>query len=119
MANGWLTTQVTDTARGQPADGIAVQLYRLEQGERVHLTTTRTNAEGRTDRPILAQDRFRIGLYVLIFKVGDYFRKTGQVADDPAFLDSVPIRFGVADADAHCHVPLMVSPHGYSIYRGG
>ena len=77
-----------------------------------------TNTDGRTDAPILPQDAFEPGTYELIFHAGDYLRASGQAGDDPLFLDQVPIRFGMSDPDAHYHVPLLLSPFGYSTYRG-
>ena len=77
-----------------------------------------TTADGRTDSPILPQEQFATGLYELVFEAGAYLRASGQVAEDPLFLDQVPIRFGINDPEAHYHVPLLLSPYGYSTYRG-
>jgi len=120
MANeGYLTTHVLDTARGCPAAGMAVGLWRLgAQGAREKLAETRTNADGRTDTPILPTGRFAPGRYELEFAVGEYFLAAGMAGDDPSFLDVVPIRFGIADAQAHYHVPLLVSPYSFATYRG-
>jgi 5-hydroxyisourate hydrolase len=115
---GRLTTHVLDTANGCPGEGIHITLKRLtDAGERVVIRAV-TNADGRVDSPILDGDAFRAGTYVLEFAVGDYFRARGVALADPAFLDVVPLRFGVSDADAHYHVPLLVSPYGFSTYRG-
>ena len=76
------------------------------------------HADGRTDAPILATEQFSTGTYELIFQTGDYLRATGQAEGDTLFLDQVPIRFGMSDPDAHYHVPLLLSPFGYSTYRG-
>lgn len=119
MAKGWLSTHVLDTARGVPAAGIALALYRLNGGARRKIAAAVTNADGRTDQPILPADKFETGVYELVFSTGDYLRgaklaKTGATL----FLDEVPIRFGIADANSHYHVPLLLSPHGYSTYRG-
>ena len=113
---GRLTAHVLDTARGRPAGGLAVELSRLdgETGARTVLTAVRTNGDGRTDAPLLEGEELRAGIYELVFGVGDYF---GEAADPP-FLDRVPIRFGIADAGAHYHVPLLASPWAYSTYRG-
>jgi 5-hydroxyisourate hydrolase len=114
-----LTTHVLDTALGKPAEGLTIDLYRLEGDARVHLKTLTTNADGRVDGgPILVDKSFRIGTYELIFYAGDYLRRTGAPLTDPAFLDLVPIRFGISDVTAHYHVPLLISPYGYSTYRG-
>jgi 5-hydroxyisourate hydrolase len=115
---GYLTTHVLDTARGCPAPGIRIVLYRVEGAEKTLLAETVTNHDGRTDAPILPQAVFQTGSYELVFFAGDYLRATGQAGDDPLFLDAVPIRFGMSDAEAHYHVPLLLSPYGYSTYRG-
>ena len=116
---GRLTTHVLDTARGRPAAGVAIELWRLEQegGGRRLLRTVRTNADGRTDAPLLAGDEMTAGVYELVFAVGDYFAEQREGADPP-FLDRVPVRFGIADPTAHYHVPLLTSPWAYSTYRG-
>ena len=114
---GYLTTHVLDTAQGKPAAGLPIALYRIEGTQRIHLTEVRTNADGRTDQPILSKDDFKTGLYELVFMCGDYFRKMGIDTPAPLFLDEIPIRFGLSQDD-HYHVPLLVSPFGYSTYRG-
>ncbi|MDZ7644711.1 MAG: hydroxyisourate hydrolase [Woeseiaceae bacterium] len=113
---GKLTTHVLDTANGRPGRDIAVELYRLD-GDRELVTRTTTNADGRTDAPLLAGADWQPGRYELAFAVGPYFRGTGPQPAEPPFLDDVVIRFGLAD-DAHYHVPLLVSPWSYSTYRG-
>ncbi|MCB1339570.1 MAG: hydroxyisourate hydrolase [Pseudooceanicola sp.] len=113
---GYLTTHVLDTARGRPAEGIAIALYRIG-GTREKIAEAVTNADGRTDKPILPAEIFQVGTYELVFFAGDYLRRTGQAGADPLFLDQVPIRFGMAEA-SHYHVPLLLSPYGYSTYRG-
>ncbi len=115
---GFLTTHVLDTARGVPAAGLGIDLYRLEGGERRVLARTQTNADGRTDSPILPPEAFATGIYELEFHAGDYLRAAGLAAAPPFFLDLIPIRFGINDAGAHYHVPLLLSPYGYSTYRG-
>ncbi|WP_338531826.1 hydroxyisourate hydrolase [Nitratireductor thuwali] len=116
-AEGRLTTHVLDTASGQPAAGMEIALYRFNGEGRTHLKTVTTNADGRCDAPLLEGGAFAPGEYELIFEVGNYLRKQGVTLPAPAFLDRVPIRFGIAD-DVHYHVPLLVSPYGYSTYRG-
>ena len=111
---GRLTTHVLDTMHGRPAAGVAVRLV----SDGMVVTETVTNADGRCDQPLLSGETMRAGAYRLEFGVGDYFRGLGVVLADPAFLDTVAIEFGIADADAHYHVPLLVSPYAYSTYRG-
>lgn len=111
---GFLTTHVLDTAHGKPAVGLEIELSRFEGGERRVLKTVCTNDDGRTDEPLLPQDEFEAGEYEIVFSVGEYFGEEG----DPPFLDRVPIRFGISDADSHYHVPLLTSPWSYSTYRG-
>lgn len=115
---GFLTTHVLDTARGLPAEGVEIALYRVSGNSHKKIATTVTNSDGRTDAPILPQDKFKPGQYELVFFAGDYLRATGQAGEDPLFLDQVPIRFGMNDPQAHYHVPLLLSPYGYSTYRG-
>ncbi|MFP4275564.1 MAG: hydroxyisourate hydrolase [Paracoccaceae bacterium] len=114
---GYLTTHVLDTARGCPAAGLTIDLYRLEGGARSHLRSLVTNADGRTDEPILPEAEFAPGMYELLFHAGPYLEAIGAPDARPRFLYLVPIRFGMADA-AHYHVPLLLSPYGYSTYRG-
>ena len=114
---GYLTTHVLDTARGCPAPGLKIVLYRIDGDTRVLIGETVTNADGRSDQPILPQDQFAPGTYELEFHAGDYLRATGQAGAEPLFLDRVPLRFGMSAAD-HYHVPLLLSPYGYSTYRG-
>ncbi|MEO0636016.1 MAG: hydroxyisourate hydrolase [Pseudomonadota bacterium] len=117
--NGFLTTHVLDTARGCPAAGIEIALYRVSGNSHRKIATATTNEDGRTDSPILPKDKFKAGQYELIFFAGDYLRSNGLVDGvDLLFLDQVPIRFGIDDAEAHYHVPLLLSPYGYSTYRG-
>ena len=110
-----LTTHVLDTATGRPAAGLRVVLRR--GGEDRVLADARTNADGRLDGALIEGEAFAAGAYELSFHAGDYFRGTGAGLADPPFLDVIPIRFGVA-AEGHYHVPLLVSPYGYSTYRG-
>lgn len=115
---GYLTTHVLDTARGRPAAGLKIALYRLSGMSHRKIAEAVTNADGRTDAPILPVDAFAPGTYELVFFAGDYLRETGQAGAEPLFLDQVPLRFGMADPQAHYHVPLLLSPYGYSTYRG-
>ncbi len=117
-ASGRLTTHVLDTMSGEPGAGIAVELFRLDGERQERLARVSTNADGRAPAPLLEGPRLRPGVYELRFHVGDYFRAHRVALPEPAFLDLVPIRFGVADAARHYHVPLLISPFGYSTYRG-
>ncbi len=114
---GRLTTHVLDTARGCPAAGVGVTLYRLHP-ERQMIAQSTTNNDGRLDTPILEDANFHAGSYELVFAAGAYFQATGVELPNPPFVDEVVIRFGIADAAAHYHVPLLVSPWSYSTYRG-
>ena len=116
---GRLTTHVLDTAQGRPAGGLAIELWRVEDpGPGRLLKTALTNADGRTDGPLLDGADFQAGAYEIVFLVGAYF--AGQPLDtaEPPFLDRVPVRFAIADPAGHYHVPLLVSPWAYSTYRG-
>ena len=116
VAAGSLTTHVLDAALGRPAPGVAIELFDVTGDAPVTLATAVTDAEGRTARPVLSGGPLRIGVYELRFHVGAYFR--GRLPDEPAFLDLVPIRFGISEPEAHYHIPLLVSPGAYSTYRG-
>jgi len=114
---GFLTTHILDTARGCPAENVAIELYRLNREERIHLASTTTNDDGRTNSPIIPKGDLICGTYELIFHIGAYFK--GHVPDsDHPFIDVVPIRFGIDDATGHYHVPLLASPFSFSTYRG-
>ena len=114
-----LTTHVLDTSRGRPAAGIRIDFSTIERDGAVRLIrTVTTNAEGRVDAPLLGPEEMRVGRYELLFHVGAYFRATGEALPDPPFLDQVPVRFAIAEAQTHYHVPLLVSPYGYVTYRG-
>ncbi len=110
-----LTTHVLDTAHGRPAAGMALTLTRLSDGKLLRQAIT--NADGRVDHPLLEGDEFQFGEFELLFNVADYFRSCGISLPDPAFLDQVPIRFGISER-RHYHVPLLVSPFSFSTYRG-
>ena len=113
---GKLTTHILDTANGRPAEKVAIRLY-SNSGERALLAATLTNADGRSDAPLLDGDAMQTGTYELEFDVGDYFTAQGAATSSPAFLDTVVIRFSVI-AGQNYHVPLLVSPWSYSTYRG-
>ncbi|MGO4524217.1 hydroxyisourate hydrolase [Microvirga sp. 2MCAF35] len=115
---GRLSTHVLDTVNGRPAGGVAIELFAVDGEQRRSVVKTTTNADGRTDAPLMIGDAFRAGTYELVFSVGAYFRSLGTATADPPFLDVVPIRFTIAESDGHYHVPLLVSPWSYSTYRG-
>ena len=114
---GYLTTHVLDTARGCPAQGLKIELFTIDGETRTHLKTLVTNDDGRTGKQILPAEEFEIGTYELVFHAGSYLNAIGTPPEEPRFLDVVPIRFGMSEA-AHYHVPLLLSPFGYSTYRG-
>lgn len=114
---GYLTTHVLDTARGCPAAGLRIELFRIDGDARVPLKALVTNADGRTDERILPEDEFATGTYELVFHAGAYLTASRVAPESPRFLDVIPIRFGMSE-DAHYHVPLLLSPFGYSTYRG-
>lgn len=118
MAGGYLTTHVLDTGRGLPAAGIEITLYRVSGNSHRKIATACTNADGRTDTPMLPQKTFKTGTFELIFFCGPYLERHGLATGDVKFLDQIPIRFGMSDPSAHYHVPLLLSPYGYSTYRG-
>ncbi|MDM7933158.1 hydroxyisourate hydrolase [Tabrizicola sp.] len=115
---GRLSTHVLDTAKGKPAAGVKITLYRISGDSHLRIKEMVTNADGRTDGPMLEGADLTAGVYELVFGAGDYLRATGQAGDGLLFLDQVPIRFGVPDAGQHYHVPLLISPFSYSTYRG-
>ncbi len=115
---GKLTTHVLDTAGGKPASGVRIELFRLAPGGRERLCEVATNEDGRCDGPLVSGAAFGPGRYELVFHIGAYFRDRGTTLADPAFLDQVPVRFGIAAAGEHYHVPLLISPYAYSTYRG-
>ena len=116
-AGGRLTTHVLDTASGKPAAGLKIALYAVSGNSHRKVKDVVTNADGRCDAPLLEGKEFKTGQYELVFFAGDYLKATGSQLPEPAFLDQVPIRFGMAE-EAHYHVPLLISPYGYSTYRG-
>lgn len=114
---GYLTTHVLDTARGRPAEGLKIDLYRIDGDKRHHIHSLVTNEDGRTDTQILPESEFVLGTYELVFHAGAYLDAHGAPAENPRFLDVIPLRFGMSEA-VHYHVPLLLSPFGYSTYRG-
>jgi len=113
-----LSTHVLDTARGVPAAGVRVEVHLVRGDGRLRVASGTTNADGRTDAPLLSGDRLETGTYELTFHAGDYFRRAGIELPKPPFLDEVVIRVGIADATGSYHVPLLLAPYSYSTYRG-
>ena len=114
-----LSTHVLDTAQGKPAAGLDLELFKIgTAGSRHFVKATTTNADGRTDEPLLSGETIETGTYELVFHAGAYLRAQGLKLPDPPFLDEVLIRFGIAEVKGHYHVPLLLSPFGYSTYRG-
>ena len=115
--SGYLTTHVLDTAQGCPAAGLKIDLFRFERDARIALGSMTTNADGRTDSPILPPEEFALGRYELVFHAGTYLSGCGALSGSNGFLDVIPIRFEMSES-SHYHVPLLLSPFGYSTYRG-
>ena len=115
---GRLSTHVLDTARGGPADGVRIDLAVADGAGWRTLKSVTTNEDGRTAEPLLEGDALAPGRYELVFHVAEYFARRGTAQGTPPFLDAVPVRFTIADPDAHYHVPLLVTPWSYSTYRG-
>lgn len=114
-----LSTHVLDTSKGKPAGGLDIELFKIgAAGSRQFLKATTTNSDGRTDEPLLSGDTIETGTYEIIFHAGAYLTAQGVNLPDPPFLDEVVIRFGIAEANGYYHVPLLLSPFGYSTYRG-
>ena len=115
---GRLTTHVLDTTSGMPAKDLTIELWQFDGDSCAFVKSVITNDDGRVDAPILDEDDFALGKYELRFMTGDYLKQQTPGLPDPLFLDIIPIRFGIADTTAHYHVPLLLSPFGYSTYRG-
>jgi 5-hydroxyisourate hydrolase len=113
-----LSTHVLDLSRGAPASGLRIELFRIEGERRALIGEAVTNHDGRTDEPLLSADPLPGGEFELVFHAGDYFRGIGTPLTDPPFLNHVVIRFGIDPAKGSYHVPLLLSPYGYSTYRG-
>lgn len=116
---GRLSTHVLDTANGRPAEGVTIRLFRIAGDHvREHLASATTNPDGRTDIPLLAGDDYAPGSYEIEFHIGAYFMAAGTLSSEAPFLDIVPVRFTMSEADGNYHVPLLASPYGYTTYRG-
>lgn len=111
-----LTTHILDLTHGIPAAEVKVELYRAQTVELVK--SSKTNSDGRLDAPILTAEEVEVGEYELVFHIGEYFRNKNLDLKEPHFLEKVPVRFGISDVTKHYHVPLLVSPWGYQVYRG-
>jgi 5-hydroxyisourate hydrolase len=116
---GRLTTHVLDTTAGIPARDVRIQLYRIESDARTLLVERATGADGRCSAPLIEGEQFVVGRYSLHFQVSDYFRRRGVILPEPPFLEEAVIQIGIAAPDQHYHVPLLISPWSYSVYRGG
>jgi 2-oxo-4-hydroxy-4-carboxy-5-ureidoimidazoline decarboxylase len=116
--NGRLSTHVLDLHRGRPAAGIGVELHEIAGGDAIRVAHAVTNADGRTDHPLIADRPIPIAQYELRFAVGDHYARIGTPVADPPFLTVVPIRFSVAEPEGRYHVPLLITPWSYSTYRG-
>ncbi len=117
--HGCLSTHVLDTHSGRPAESVVVELVELSDlGASRVVTRTTTNADGRTDRPLIYRRPVPIGRYELTFGVGDYFAGRQTATSDPPFLDQIPVRFSVSEPESHIHVPLLITPWSYATYRG-
>ena len=112
-----LTTHVLDVYSGKPGKGIKVELFFLNGDSKEKLTSIILNSDGRSDKPLVENEKFKNGKYELIFYVGDYFKKIIKL-EQLQFLDDVVVRFGISDNKENYHVPLLVSPWSYSTYRG-
>ena len=118
MAEGYVTTHVLDAGRGCPAAGMRIELFRIEGESRRLVRTVETNADGRTDAPVIPKGELAAGVWELVFHAGAYLDAAGAPGESPRFLDLIPIRFGIADTGEHYHVPLLLAPYSYSTYRG-
>jgi 5-hydroxyisourate hydrolase len=116
---GKLTTHVLDTSAGIPAAGVRIELREVGAPNREPLVVCVTDPTGRCADPLLAEERLRRGQYELTFYIGAYFRGRGVALPDPAFLEHAVIQIGIAHPEQHYHVPLLISPFSYSVYRGG
>lgn len=115
---GRLTTHILDTEKGRPASGVKIEVLSVGGAGATVLGEAVTNDDGRTPVPILQGDQLKPGTYELHFHVGPYLAATGRTLPDPKFLDTIVIRFGIASADEHYHVPLLLQTNGYATYRG-
>lgn len=118
MAEGYVTTHVLDAGRGCPAAGLRIDLFAIEGDARRLVRSVTTNADGRTDAPVIPKGELAPGTFELLFHAGAYLDAAGLPGESPRFLDLIPIRFGIADPEAHYHVPLLLAPYSYSTYRG-
>jgi len=113
-----LTTHILDTTHGVPASGVKIELYKYSGGVRTRVRETVTNEDGRTDSPMLSEEQMMPNIYELLFHMGDYFLAKGVELPETPFFDVISVRFTIHDHTQHFHVPLLVSPWGYTTYRG-
>jgi 5-hydroxyisourate hydrolase len=119
MAGGYVTVHVLDSARGTNGDGLGLRVYRHEDGEWRHLKTVVTNDGGRLDEPLLSEEEFEPGLYELTFEAAAYFERHDIARSDPPYIAEIPLRLNFSEPDAHYHVPLALTPWGFTTFRGG
>ena len=117
MSKGYLTTHVLDTFNGSPGSGINGSLYKINEKNKIKILDFKLNKDGRSEKPIIANENFNTGKYELVFYCGVYFKNFTKL-DKPYFLDDVVVRFGINDINEHYHVPLLISPWSYTTYRG-
>jgi 5-hydroxyisourate hydrolase len=118
MSVGLLTTHVLNTATGRPAKGVNIELYVPTNNSRQLICSRITNHDGRCDQPLLLAHEMYVGMYELDFVLSDYFSDSDAYSAEPCFLSTITIRFGISDTNENYHIPLLVSPYGYSTYRG-
>jgi 5-hydroxyisourate hydrolase len=117
--SGVLTTHVLDTSRGCPAEGIKIGLFRITADyDFIQIGDGETDSDGRLTKPLLSGEDFSEGTYQLVFHATDYLKVHFKKQVDNLFLGDIPIRFKISNATEHYHVPLLLSPFGYSTYRG-
>jgi 5-hydroxyisourate hydrolase len=119
VAMGQLTTHVLDISAGLPAAGLRIEAHSWLADEPTLIATVATGTDGRLGQPLVAGADFRAGRYTLTFYVASYFRARGVILPEPAFIEEAVIRIGIAHPDQHYHVPLLIAPWSYSVYRGG
>jgi hydroxyisourate hydrolase len=113
-----ISTHVLDVSRGAPAQGVAIELHFVKGADRRLVAAATTNADGRTDAPLVSAERLEVGVYEVTFHAAEYFQRQGLALPAPPFLGEVVVRVGIADPAGRYHIPLLLSPFGYTTYRG-